>query len=98
MNDRGDELHFLLVPFGQFLHFPVPMLEEGEALQPSIRFSLGCRPRHASQLGKVEDGVEHLALPVESPLFRKVAQDITGPIGEFSTVVTNVARRPVREC
>ena len=87
VNDRADELDFLLVPLRQFLHFPVPVRFEREPAEPAQRLRFRSGPLHPAQTGKVHDGVEELAFPVEPPFLREIADMVPHFVGKPFSVV-----------
>ena len=87
MNDRRDKLNFLLVSFGEFFDLAFLVCQQIEPAKPSQRLIARLRTFHPANFGKVEDGVEQLALPVQSSLFRQVADLIAQSAGKWPAVI-----------
>ncbi|MGA9355236.1 MAG: hypothetical protein WBV46_16205, partial [Terriglobales bacterium] len=74
MQDRADELHFLLHAFRKLFHFLVNLVGQFQTLAPILRALLRLAAGQAFELREKDEVSQHLHLFVESALFGEIAE------------------------
>ena len=76
VQDRGDELHFLLHPFRQLVDAAQAPIREPQAFEPLSRPFARAPAVDALHLAEKDEHVEHAHLAVQPALFREVADPL----------------------
>ncbi len=78
MQNRSDELHFLLVAFGELIEIFFSALMQSEALQPLVCGARGLRAFHAAQHAHIGQRFLNRNFAIESALLRQIADLFDG--------------------